>query len=204
MTDIEEQLKQELKIEAVLFSVGKSISLAQIMKVLDCDSSTAKKVIRRIVEKYSQPDRAVKVIELDGKYQMCSKEIYRDDILKIIGSPKKLELSQSLLETLSVIAYKQPVTRADIESIRGTSSDYAIQKLLEFGLIREGGHLDTQGRPTLFVTSEDFLRKFGVSSTKELPPITYEEELSIVKTADEAYPLSLQECNESITRREYD
>ena len=118
------------------------------------------------------------IIELDGSYQMCTKPRMYEYLIKIAKQPKKRVLSDVLLETLSIIAYKQPVTKAEIEKIRGVSSDHAVNKLVEYNLVKDLGRLDAPGRPLLFGTTEEFLRSFGVQSVDELPvlsPVQVEE-----------------------------
>ena len=123
-------------------------------------------------------DLGMSIIELDGSYQMCTKPRMYEYLIKIAKQPKKRVLSDVLLETLSIIAYKQPVTKAEIEKIRGVSSDHAVNKLVEYNLVKELGRLDAPGRPLLFGTTEEFLRSFGVQSVDELPvlsPVQVEE-----------------------------
>ena len=117
-------------------------------------------------------------MELEGAYQMCTKPEMYDYLIKIAKQPKKHVLTDVLLETLSIIAYKQPVTRIEIEKIRGVSCDHAVNKLVEYNLVCELGRLDAPGRPLLFGTTEEFLRSFGVHSVDELPvlsPVQLEE-----------------------------
>ena len=114
---------------------------------------------------------------------MCTKPEYYEQLIKVASQPRKYVLTDVLLETLSIIAYKQPVTKLEIEKIRGVSSDHAVNKLVEYGLAKELGRLDAPGRPMLFGTTEEFLRTFGVQSIEELPVIS--EEL-VEKFKDEA------------------
>jgi len=115
---------------------------------------------------------------LDGAYQMCTKPEIYEYLIRIAKQPKRRVLTDVLLETLSIIAYKQPVTKVEIEKIRGVSSDHAVNKLVEYNLVCELGRLDAPGRPLLFGTTEEFLRSFGVHSVDELPvlsPVQVEE-----------------------------
>ena len=111
----------------------------------------------------------MRIIELEGAYQMCTAPGAYDFLIRIAKQPKKHVLTDVLLETLSIIAYKQPVTKAEIEKIRGVSCDHAVSKLVEYSLVSELGRLDAPGRPMLFGTTEDFLRSFGIHSLEELP-----------------------------------
>lgn len=159
----------EAVIEAVLFTMGESVSLERLAGVLELDTGQTKEIICRMMEQYEQEGRGIQIIELDGAYQMCTKKQMYEYLIKIAGQPKKQVLTDVLLETLSIIAYKQPVTKLEIEKIRGVSSGHAVNKLVEYNLVCELGRLDAPGRPLLFGTTEEFLRSFGVNSLEELP-----------------------------------
>lgn len=109
------------------------------------------------------------LISLEDSWQMCTRSEFYDYLIRIAKAPKKYTLTDTLLETLSIIAYKQPVTRLDVEKIRGVNCDHAINRLVEYNLVEELGRLDAPGRPLLFGTTEQFLRSFGVGSLEELP-----------------------------------
>ena len=131
-----------------------------------------------LAEEYDTEDRGMRIIELDGAYQMCTSRNTYEYLIRIAKQPKKHVLTEVLLETLSIIAYKQPVTKAEIEKIRGVSCDHAVSKLVEYNLAVELGRLDAPGRPMLFGTTEEFLRSFGIHSLEELPepnPLQIEE-----------------------------
>ena len=159
-------------IEAILFTMGDSVEVGKIARALEQDEATTRKVIHKLMDKYAAEDRGIRIIELDGAYQMCTKTEMYEYLIRVASQPKKHVLTDVLLETLSIIAYKQPVTRQEIEAIRGVSCVHAINRLVEYNLITEVGRLDAVGRPILFGTTEDFLRCFGVSSMDELPSIT--------------------------------
>ena len=125
-----------------------------------------------MMDKYDDTDRGIRIIEIEDAFQMCSKSDYYDTLIKIVNTPKKHVLTDVLLETLSIVAYKQPITRQEIEAIRGVSCVHAVNKLVEYNLIQEVGRLEAAGRPILFGTTDDFLRSFGVQSTDDLPIIT--------------------------------
>jgi len=165
-------VKTEAAIEAILFSIGDAVALKELAKVLEIDEKTIEKIIQNMMDKYEQSDRGIKIIKLQDSYQLCTKNEYYDILTKVVNMPKKHTLTDSLMETLSIVAYKQPVTRQEIEAIRGVSCVHAINKLVEYNLITEVGRLDAIGRPILFGTTEDFLRSFGVTSMDELPIIT--------------------------------
>ena len=126
----------------------------------------------RHMKQYEKEDRGIKIIELENAFQLCTKKEYYENLIKVAKAPKKQVLSDTLLETLAIIAYKQPITKMEIEKIRGVSSEHAVNRLVEYGLCKELGRLDAPGRPMLFGTTEEFLRVFGVQSIDELPVIS--------------------------------
>lgn len=165
-------------IEAVLFTMGESVELGKLAEVIELDKKETKKILEEMMEEWNNADRGVAIIELDGAYQMCTKSEMYEYLIKIAKQPKQRVLTDVLLETLSIIAYKQPVTKAEIEKIRGVSCDHAVSKLVEYNLVCELGRLDAPGRPLLFGTTEEFLRSFGVNSIDNLPvlnPVQLEE-----------------------------
>ncbi len=164
--------KTEAAVEAVLFAVGESVEVERLAQAVETDKDTLTKIIRNMSDKYEKEDRGIRIIELNGAFQLCTKNEYYDVLSRVINMPKKHVLTDVLLETLSIIAYKQPVTRQEVESIRGVSCTHAINRLIEYNLVTEVGRLDAVGKPILFGTTEDFLRSFGVSSTDELPVIS--------------------------------
>ena len=168
----ESVVKNQAAIEAILFSMGDAVSSKDLSKVLELDEKDVIKLINDMIDKYEADDRGIRIIKLEDSYQLCTKNEYYDILSQLVNMPKKHNLTDSLMETLSIIAYKQPVTRQEIEAIRGVSCVHAINKLVEYKLVAEVGRLDAIGRPILFETTEDFLRSFGVTSMDELPVIT--------------------------------
>lgn len=164
----------EAAIEAVLFTMGESVEVDKIAAAIEQDAETTKRIIHNMMDKYDAADRGIKIIELENSFQMCTKAEYYDTLIKVASQPRKYVLTDALLETLSIIAYKQPVTKLEIEKIRGVNSDHAVSRLVEYGLACEVGRLDAPGRPMLLGTTEDFLRTFGVQSLDELPEISAE------------------------------
>lgn len=164
--------KIEAAIEAILFAMGESVTVQQLAAALEHDVETIRKIIHHLMDKYDAEDRGIRIIEIEDAFQLCTKNEYYEVLSRIVNLPKKHVLTDVQLETLSIIAYKQPITRAEIEAIRGVSCVHAINKLVEYHLIEEVGRLDALGRPILFGTTEDFLRSFGVKSTDDLPLIT--------------------------------
>ncbi len=168
----ENTIKTQAAIEAILFSVGEAIDIKELAKVLELEASDLSKIIDDMAEKYKDENRGIHIVKLENAVQLCTKNEYYDILTKVVNMPQKHSLTDSLMETLSIVAYKQPVTRQEIEAIRGVSCVHAINKLVEYKLIAEVGRLDAVGRPILFGTTEDFLRSFGVTSMDELPVIT--------------------------------
>lgn len=166
-------------IEAILFTMGESVELGRIADAIQLSEKETKKLIEELKKEYAcSANIGMNIIELDGAYQMCTKPQMYEYLIRIAKQPKKRVLTDVLLETLSIIAYKQPVTKAEIEKIRGVSSEHAVSKLVEYNLVQELGRLDAPGRPLLFGTTEEFLRSFGVQSIDELPvlsPVQVEE-----------------------------
>ncbi len=170
-----ENINYEAAIEAILFTMGESVELERLAAALDLDKKIAKKYIENLMERYQSEDYGVQIMELDGAYQMCTKSEMYEYLIRIAKQPKKRVLTDVLLETLSIIAYKQPITKAEIEKIRGVSCDHAVSKLVEYRLVCEIGRLDAPGRPMLFGTTEEFLRSFGVHSIDELPTLAADQ-----------------------------
>lgn len=159
-------------IEAILFTMGESVETSKIAAAIEQDIPTTVKLIHRLMERYDKQDRGIKIIELGDSFQLCTKAETYEYIIRVASQPKKQVLTDVLLETLSIIAYKQPITKQEIEGIRGVSCDHAVNKLVEYGLVDEVGRLDAPGRPILFGTTEAFLRSFGVRNVDELPVIS--------------------------------
>lgn len=163
----------EAVVEALLFISGDAVSLASLSKTIEMDKATTKAIVNSLKDKYSAEKRGIQIVEFDGSYQMCTSPKcfeYIRNMYKAGG--QRQGLTQALLETLAIIAYKQPITKAQIEEIRGVSAEHAVNKLMEKNLVVEVGRMDCAGKPILFGTSDEFLRYFGLSSTKELPPLT--------------------------------
>ena len=160
------------EIEAILFTMGESVDINKIENALEIKPSEVKKIVKEMQKEMDTPERGVKIIELDGAYQMCTKPEMYEALIKVAKQPKRQVLTDVLMETLSIIAYKQPITKSEIERIRGVKSDFAVNKLVEYMLVEEVGRMDTPGRPLLFGTTEEFLRRFGVESADSLPVVS--------------------------------
>lgn len=170
-----EREKAQAVIEAVLFTMGESVEISKLADAVGEDVKTTKAIINDMMEKFSEESRGVTIIELEDAYQMCTKGDMYEYLLKVAKAPRKFVLTDALLETLSIVAYKQPITRLEVERVRGVNSDHAVNRLVEFGLVEEVGRLDAPGRPLLFGTTEEFLRSFGVRSLDELPELNPEQ-----------------------------
>lgn len=180
----EQELRQEAIVESVLFTMGKSVETRQLAAALDCDEYAARSAAQRLQKKYDDEQRGMQILELENSWQMCSRAEFYDNLIKVAKTPKKQVLTEAVLETLSVVAYKQPVTRTEMDNIRGVSCEYALNKLLEYGLVYEAGRLDAPGKPALFATTEEFLRRFGVGSRKALPSMDSDKEAEIVEEVE--------------------
>ncbi len=161
--------------EAILFAMGKSVEMSKIAYALDKDMEDTKTLLSKLSASYKEKSRGIYINVFEDRVQLCTKKEYYPQLIRIAAQPKKPVLTQTVLETLSIVAYKQPVTKGDIERIRGVKSDFAVNKLVEYGLIQEVGRLDAPGRPVLFATTEEFLRRFGVSSLETLPSASPEQ-----------------------------
>ena len=175
----------EAIVEAVLFTMGQSVELKQLAIALDQSEKVAKEVVQSLQKRYTEENRGMQIIELEKAYQMCTCAGFYENLIRVASTPKKQVLTDVVLETLSIVAYKQPVTKAEIGKIRGVSSDHAVNRLVEYGLICEVGRLDAPGRPALFATTEEFLRRFGVGSLGDLPTIRPEQEEEIRTEVEE-------------------
>lgn len=165
------EINYEAQIEAILFTMGESVEITKIAKALELKPGEVKKIVKSMQEKMNDSSRGIKIIELDGAYQMCTKPEMYEALIRVAKQPRNQVLTDVLMETLSIIAYKQPITKSEIERIRGVKSDFAVNKLVEYELVQEVGRMDTPGRPLLFGTTEEFLRRFGVESADSLPMV---------------------------------
>ena len=179
-------------IEAVLFAMGDSVELSKLSHVLEMPENAIREIIAKMNDKYKKQDRGIYIVELEDSVQLCTKPELYEYLIKVAKAPRKVVLTDTLIETLSIIAYKQPVTRLEVEKIRGVSCDHAINRLIEFNLIQELGRMDAPGRPLLFGTTEEFLRTFGVKSLGDLPMINPEQIDDFKKQAEEEVELKVE------------
>lgn len=155
-------------IESLLFVSGDPMPLKQIASILEMEEKDVHTYMIEIAEKYEVKERGIKLIRIEDKYQLVTKQEYSEYVEKIARSNARQSVSGAALEVLAIIAYKQPITRVEIDEIRGVKSDSVLSKLLERDLIKISGKLQTIGRPSLYKTSEEFLRLFNLESLKDL------------------------------------
>ncbi len=166
--------EMESAIEAILFSIGDAVKIEELANVLEISEEDVIRIVEIMADKYEQQRRGMTIIRLEDSFQMVTKKAYYDYVRKINNEIKDYSLTDVLIETLAIIAYKQPITKSMIEQIRGVNSNHAVNKLVEYHLVEEVGRLDGPGRPILFGTTKDFLRGFGLEKVDELPTISDE------------------------------
>ena len=178
-------------VEAILFAAGGSVEASRLAAALELETGEMEDILRRMELRYEEEDRGIRLLELEGAWQLCTKKEYYGDLIRVVKQPKKYTLTEVLLETLSIVAYKQPVTKLEIEKIRGVKSDHAVNKLVEYGLVEETGRMEAPGRPLLFGTTEEFLRRFSVHSLDELPTLNEEQIEHFKEEAEDEAQLKL-------------
>ncbi|MDO5564453.1 MAG: SMC-Scp complex subunit ScpB [Eubacteriales bacterium] len=193
-TNNDDFIRKSHIIESILFTMGDSVELSTLALALNCDKNEAKKLCEFLKEKYTKEHFGMKIIRLENKYQMVSSDEYFDNLVIVAANPKKPILTDAVIETLAIIAYKQPITKSEIEKIRGVSSEHTVSRLLEYKLIEEAGRLDAPGRPITFKTNENFLRRFGIASIDDLPILSSERESEIQSEVQEEIKSSLGEA----------
>ena len=163
-------------IEAILFSTGEPVEVKEISDALEIESAEVIRAINELSDKYDKEKSGLKILKIDSSYQMCSREDYYEFVKKVCEPKRRAPLSSATLETLSIVAYNQPITKSKIELIRGVDSSGSVLRLVERGLIEESCRLDAPGRPILYVTTKEFLRCFGLNSISDLPDLELLEE----------------------------
>lgn len=186
------EINKKAALEAILFAMGESVELKKLAETIEEDVQETRKLLEEIQKDYKSGKHGIELLELEDSYQFVTKPDYYDVLLKIAKTPKKMNLTDTVIETLSIIAYKQPITRLEIENIRGVSCDHAVNKLLEYELIEELGRKDAPGRPLLFGTTEQFLRSFGVKSLKDLPEMNTLQIEEFKQQAEQEVQLTLK------------
>ena len=161
----------ECTLEAVLFAAGDSVSEGKLCAVLQTDRETLREAAKHLSDSYDFDRRGICLLRLDDRYQLASRRDYAPAVRSALETRKPQTLTPAALEVLAIVAYRQPVTRAYIEQIRGVDSSYTVNSLVDKGLVQECGKLDVPGRPNLYRTTESFLRSFGLSSVQQLPSL---------------------------------
>lgn len=203
-TKIKEALNKDTYysiIESLLFVSGEPMKLKDIALIIDCDMIYTKEILKDMYNCYEKSDRGIKLININEDYQLVTKSENSEFVQKILKTNTRQSLSQASLETLAIVAYRQPITRIDIDEIRGVKSDSAITKLMERSLIKESGRLDVPGRPILYSTTDEFLKQFNLGNLKELPLLEkfvlndIEKEIEYI-SSNEAVQESIKNRNE--------
>ena len=189
----EDEREQEAVVEAVLFTRGRAVELEKRALATGQGAETARRAVNRLKERYDEIQGGMEIVQLEDSYQMCTRTGFYENLIRVASAPKKQVLTEVMLETLSIIAYKQPVTKLEIEKIRGVKSDHAVNRLVEYNLVYEVGRMDAPGRPALFATTEEFLRRFGVGGLSDLPHMNPEQEEEIKAEVEEELQMKLEE-----------
>ena len=177
------------RIEAILFVAGEAVSLKDMAKALAVGEKELKSALEEIGSEYDYEQRGFMLKRFGDKVQLATRPLYAEDVLRLLQPVQQQSLSQAAMETLAVGAYKQPVTRAEVEQIRGVKCDYSLQSLTAKGLIAEAGRKDTIGRPILYATTDTFLSHFGIATLEDLPPLPEPENPAETGDAGEAEEL---------------
>ena len=172
------------RIEAILFVAGEAVGIRDLAKALRIGEKELKDALKTISSEYDYEQRGFLLKRFGDKVQLATRPLYSEDVLRLLQPVQQQSLSQAAMETLAVVAYKQPVTRAEVEQIRGVKCDYSLQSLMMKGLIQEAGRKDTIGRPILYATTDMFLSHFGIQGLEDLPPLPETEKESDENTDD--------------------
>ncbi len=159
------------RIEAILFVAGDAVSIRELARALQTDEKEIRKAVASLKDEYDYGQRGFLLKRFGDNIQLATRSLYAADVMRLLQPVQQQSLSQAAMETLAVVAYKQPVTRAEVEQIRGVKCDYSLQSLISKGLIREAGRKDTIGRPILYGTTDEFLSHFGLEGLDGLPPM---------------------------------
>ena len=176
------------RIECMLFVAGDPVAIAELARVLDLPTPKTRTLLSEMEYSYRVNERGVQLLVTADTAQLVSNRSYIEDVKKLVNPDETKNVSQSLLETLAVIAYRQPVTRSDVERVRGVRCDYAVTQLQKLGLIVEVGRKDVVGHPTLFGTTDKFLRQFGIHALEEMPNFPYYSQ-EILEDSSEEIPV---------------
>jgi len=181
-------------IEAILFACGEPVSPDKLAEASGIDVETVVKLIDQLERRYNVQESGIRIIRVNGSFQLATRQEYADYVKAALETRRQAPLSQAAMETLSIVAYNQPVTKAFVEQVRGIDSSSVVNTLVERDLLEEAGRLELPGRPVAYRTTDTFLRCFGISSLEELPPLPNQEgqldfdelaELELEKHAEE-------------------
>ena len=176
------------RIEAILFVAGEAVAGRDLARALQTGEKEIRETINNLKDEYDFEQRGFILKRFGDKVQLATRPMYSGDVVRLLQPVQQQSLSQAAMETLAVVAYKQPVTRAEVEQIRGVKCDYSLQSLMLKGLIREAGRKDTIGRPILFCTTDEFLSHFGLEDLNGLPPMPQPENAEMEKETEELIP----------------
>ena len=176
------------RIEAILFVAGEAVAVRDLARALQTGAKEIRETINNLKDEYDFEQRGFILKRFGDKVQLATRPMYSGDVVRLLQPVQQQSLSQAAMETLAVVAYKQPVTRAEVEQIRGVKCDYSLQSLMLKGLIREAGRKDTIGRPILFCTTDEFLSHFGLEDLNGLPPMPQPENAEMEKETEELIP----------------
>ena len=184
-------------IEGILFAAGDPVEIEGLAAALELSYEEAEAALLSLQEEYAENGRGIRLLRLEDSFQMTTDPEVFPALIKLVSRPKRYRLTEVLLETLSIIAYKQPITRAEIERIRGVSSAHAVERLTEYGLIEEAGRLQTPGRPMTYKTTDEFLRHFPIESLDNLPDIDIAEEEQIRRNVQDEVGVYTEDTDRS-------
>ncbi|KZZ86501.1 SMC-Scp complex subunit ScpB [Bacillus sp. SJS] len=172
-------------VEALLFAAGdEGLSVKQLMNVLEVEEPIVKDIMNELMQEYEMEERGIEIAEVAGVYQLTTKKTHAPYLKKLVETPGSQSLSQAALETLAIIAYKQPLTRVEIEEVRGVKTERPLQTLVAKALIKEVGRAEGTGRAILYGTTGDFLEYFGLNSIQDLPPLPEDSDENVQEEAD--------------------
>ena len=187
-------------IESILFVVAEPVKLEKLALVLEIDVDTAKQILDKMSKSYESKKRGIIIREVDGSYQLSTKPENYHYLKRMVEPRKPQELSRAAFEVLAIIAYNQPVTKAKIDSIRGVSSERAIQTLLERELICEAGRMEVTGRPIIYEVTQDFFKSFGIKSLDDLPILEIEEQKADNTKSEENMEVNLMLISDKVNK----
>ena len=176
------------RIEAILFVAGEAVPVKELARALQNGEKEVREAIDSLKDEYDYEQRGFLLKRFGDHVQLATRPLYSGDVVRLLQPVQQQSLSQAAMETLAVVAYKQPVTRAEVEQIRGVKCDYSLQSLMLKGLIREAGRKDTIGRPILFCTTDEFLSHFGLEDLNGLPPMPQPEDAEKKDDTEELIP----------------